>query len=88
MSCVEFCGEAVPMDVFLLNYLPKESVDGKEWYEPQHGKKLAVSSLHLFGCLTFMKKMKLFQCKIETLPPSWAMRQVSGWPTAMNTCLM
>ena len=43
--------------VHLLNRSPTSALDGKTPYEAWHGRKLAVSYLRIFGCLTSIKEL-------------------------------
>jgi hypothetical protein len=52
-----FWGEAVVTAVYILNCSPTKAVNGRTTYEAWHGCKPAVSSLWVFGCLTFGKEL-------------------------------
>jgi hypothetical protein len=52
-----YWGEAVMTAVHLLNRSPTKALDGKTPYDAWHGRKPAVSHLHVFGCLAFIKEL-------------------------------
>jgi hypothetical protein len=54
---VVFWGEAVVMDVYILNCSPTKALNGMTSYEVWHGRKPVVSHLQVFGCLTFSKEL-------------------------------
>jgi hypothetical protein len=56
MSTV-FWGEAVVAAVYILNHSSTKALNGMTLYEAWHGRKLAVSHLRVFGCLTFTKEL-------------------------------
>jgi hypothetical protein len=43
--------------VYILNRSPTNALNGRTLYEAWHGRKLAVSHLWVFGCLTFDKEL-------------------------------
>jgi hypothetical protein len=56
MSAV-FWGETVVTTVYILNRSPIKALNGRTSYEAWHGRKLVVSHLRVFGCLTFVKEL-------------------------------
>jgi hypothetical protein len=56
MSAI-FWGEVVVMAVYILNLSPTKALNGRTSYETWYGRKLAVSHLRVFGCLTFNKEL-------------------------------
>jgi transposase InsO family protein len=53
----KYWGEAVEMEVHLLNRSPTKSLQGKTPYEAWHGRSPSVTHLRLFGCLAFAKEL-------------------------------
>jgi hypothetical protein len=52
-----FWGEVVVTAVYILNLSPTKALNGRTPYETWHGRKLVVSHLRVFGCLTFNKEL-------------------------------
>jgi hypothetical protein len=52
-----FCGEAVVTAIYIINRSPTKALNGMTSYEAWHGRKLAVSHLRVFDCLTFDKEL-------------------------------
>jgi hypothetical protein len=44
------------MAIYTLNRLPTKTLNGRTSYEARHGRKLVVSHLRVFSCLTFTKE--------------------------------
>ncbi|KAF0892610.1 hypothetical protein E2562_017329 [Oryza meyeriana var. granulata] len=61
----EFWGEAVMTAVYLLNCSPAKSLTGKTLYEAWHDRKPSVHHLRTFGCLAYIKIVKLNMKKLE-----------------------
>lgn len=60
-----FWGEAVVMNIYLLNQAPTRSVHNKTPYKAWHGKRPNVHHLCMFGCLTYVKNVKLNAKKLD-----------------------
>jgi hypothetical protein len=52
-----FWGEAVVTTVYILNRSPTNALNGRTPYKAWHGRKLTVSHIRVFGCLTFAKEL-------------------------------
>jgi hypothetical protein len=61
----EFWGEVVMTVVYLLNWSPTHSLEGKTSYEAWHGNKPAVHHLCTFGCVSFMKVTRPHLSKLD-----------------------
>jgi hypothetical protein len=62
-----FWGEAVMMDVYILNRLPTRSIEGKTPYQFWHGKKPSVYHLRVFGSITYMKITRPHLVKLDNM---------------------
>ncbi|WVZ90938.1 hypothetical protein U9M48_037188 [Paspalum notatum var. saurae] len=60
-----FWGEAVTTTVFILNWSPTQSVDGKTPFEVWHGVKPPVHFLRTFGCVAHVKTGGKHLTKLE-----------------------
>jgi hypothetical protein len=54
---VDFWGEAVVIAVYLQNRLSTKILACRTPYEAWHGRKPAVSHLHVFSCQAFVKQL-------------------------------
>jgi hypothetical protein len=54
----KFWGEAVQIDVYLLNRAPTKSLDDKTPFEAWFGRRPGVKHLRVFGCIAYAKKLR------------------------------
>jgi hypothetical protein len=64
MPCF-FWGEAVHIAVYLLNRSPTTALDGLTPFQAWYGKKPPVYFLRVFGCVAYIKHLRLHPSKLE-----------------------
>ncbi|MBW0571173.1 hypothetical protein O181_110888, partial [Austropuccinia psidii MF-1] len=69
----EWWGEAMATSAYLLNRTPVASIGFKTPYELYLGQLPKTSHLHVFGCLTFVKKAK---ANLKSKPDPWASKAI------------